>query len=66
MTSKSERGVWLRERCYRCGHWLRFPSTACPQCGENFHGRMMKQYPERSARENGTWKAYADLGKKDQ
>lgn len=32
-------GCWLRHRCYACGHQLRFASTACPQCGEDFDGR---------------------------
>jgi hypothetical protein len=46
MTSKNERGCWLRDRCYKCGHRLRFASTGCPQCGEEFHGRDIKRFPE--------------------
>lgn len=34
----NERGGWLRGQCYACGHRLRFDSTGCPQCGEEFHG----------------------------
>lgn len=34
-----ERGGWLRDQCYACGHRLRFASTGCPQCSEEFHGR---------------------------
>lgn len=47
MSNKNERGCWLRDRCYKCGHRLRFASTACPQCGEEFHGRDIKRYPDR-------------------
>ena len=39
---KSERGCWLRSQCYACGHRLRFESTACPQCGEEFQGLKVK------------------------
>lgn len=46
MTNKNERGYWLRSRCYQCGHRLRFESTDCPRCGEEFHGRAVKRYPE--------------------
>ncbi len=42
MTLKSERGSWLRGQCYACGHRLRFDSTGCPQCGEDFHGLKVK------------------------
>lgn len=42
MTSVKERGCWLRFQCYACGHRLRFASTGCPQCGEDFHGRKVK------------------------
>ena len=47
MTSKKERGSWwLRNRCYLCGHWLRFDATGCPQCGEEFDGRdAPKRFP---------------------
>ena len=47
MAKKSERGSWLRSQCYACGHRLRFDSTGCPQCGEEFHGRAVKRYPEK-------------------
>jgi len=30
---------YLWERCYACGHRLRFASTGCPQCGVTFDGR---------------------------
>lgn len=39
MTDKNEKGSWLWERCYSCGHRLRFASNGCPQCGEMFDGR---------------------------
>lgn len=39
MADRKERGCWLWERCYACGHRLRFASTGCPQCGEDFDGR---------------------------
>ena len=39
MRDIEERGCWLRERCYLCGHILRFDATGCPQCGEEFDGR---------------------------
>lgn len=42
MILKSERGSWLRGQCYACGHRLRFDSTGCPQCGEEFHGLKVK------------------------
>ena len=41
MTDRKERGCWLRGRCYMCGHELRFDSTGCPQCGEEFDGRKL-------------------------
>lgn len=45
-TNRKERGCWLRSRCYACGHTLRFQSTGCPQCGENFDGRKNpKRWP---------------------
>jgi hypothetical protein len=48
MRSSEERGCWLWSRCYACGHRLRFPSTGCPQCGEDFDGRKMpKKWPEK-------------------
>jgi hypothetical protein len=48
MSNRKERGCWLWERCYQCGHRLRFASTACPQCGEEFDGRNApKVFPER-------------------
>lgn len=28
--------MYLWERCYYCGHRLRFPSTHCPQCTKEF------------------------------
>lgn len=45
-----ERDCWLWHRCYACGHRLRFASTVCPQCGEEFDGRRQPrkgQWPER-------------------
>lgn len=39
-------GVWLRERCYSCGHRLRFEASACPQCGEEFDGREIEVFPD--------------------
>lgn len=45
--AKDTDGSWLWQRCYACGHRLRFASTGCPQCGENFDGRTMpKRWPE--------------------
>lgn len=29
-------GSYLWERCYACGHRLRFASDGCPQCGIHF------------------------------
>ena len=47
MTDRTERGSWLWSRCYKCGHRLRFDSTGCPQCGEDFDGRNApKKWPE--------------------
>lgn len=47
MTAEQERGSWLWERCYVCGHRLRFASTACPQCGHEFDGRdAPDRFPE--------------------
>ena len=40
MAKEEERGCWLWHRCYACGHELRFASTGCPQCGEDFDGRV--------------------------
>lgn len=40
-------GSYLWERCYSCGHRLRFASTGCPQCGKTFDGRTdPKKWPE--------------------
>lgn len=36
---KDDDGSYLWERCYECGHRLRFPSDGCPQCGIHFDGR---------------------------
>lgn len=48
MTDRKERGCWLWSRCYACGHRLRFSSTGCPQCGEEFDGRKQpKRWPEK-------------------
>ena len=35
----SDDGSYLWERCYSCGHRLRFDSDGCPQCGIHFDGR---------------------------
>ena len=41
-------GCYLWERCYSCGHRLRFSSSACPQCGVEFDGRKdPKRWPEK-------------------
>lgn len=29
-------GSYLWQRCYACGHRLRFASDGCPQCGIHF------------------------------
>jgi len=43
----SDDGCYLWERCYLCGHRLRFASSGCPQCGEEFDGREdPKEWPE--------------------
>lgn len=48
MTDRKERGSWLWSRCYACGHRLRFDSTGCPQCGEDFDGRNNpRKWPEK-------------------
>lgn len=40
-------GSYLWERCYDCGHRLRFASDGCPQCGIHFDGRKTpKKFPE--------------------
>jgi len=36
---QSDDGAYLWQRCYACGHRLALPSSACPQCGEEFDGR---------------------------
>ena len=40
---------YLWERCYKCGHRLRFASSGCPQCGASFDGRpnAPKTWPEK-------------------
>lgn len=38
---RTEEGSWLRSRCYACGHRLSLEATACPQCGQQFDGRVM-------------------------
>lgn len=46
--SSNDDNAYLWDRCYACGHRLRFASTACPQCGEEFNGRDdPKTWPER-------------------
>ncbi len=41
-------GCWLRDRCYACGHTLRFSASGCPQCGETFDGRDdPKRWPKK-------------------
>lgn len=48
MTRKKDEGAWLRQRCYECGHTLRFPATGCPQCGAEFDGRAApKRWPKK-------------------
>lgn len=48
MTDKKEKGAWLWQRCYACGHTLRFASNGCPQCGEEFDGRNPpKRWPKK-------------------
>lgn len=43
----TDKGSYLWERCYKCGHRLAFASTGCPQCGEDFDGRKdPKKWPE--------------------
>ncbi len=43
----SDDGSYLWERCYGCGHRLRFDSDGCPQCGIHFDGRDdPKVWPE--------------------
>jgi hypothetical protein len=37
--SNEDDGSYLWERCYACGHRLRFSSDGCPQCGIHFDGR---------------------------
>lgn len=38
--------VMLWGRCYKCGHWLLFMATGCPQCGEHFDARKQpKRWP---------------------
>ncbi len=40
-------GCYLWDRCYACGHRLRFSSSGCPQCGTTFDGREdPKTWPE--------------------
>lgn len=31
-----DEGSFLWQRCYACGHRLRFASDGCPQCGIHF------------------------------
>jgi len=46
--AKKDDGSYLWERCYDCGHRLRFASDGCPQCGIHFDGRKdPKKWPER-------------------
>lgn len=46
--TQKDDGCYLWERCYKCGHRLRFSSSACPQCGITFDGRDdPKKWPER-------------------
>ena len=48
MSNSIDDGAYLWERCYACGHRLRFASTGCPQCGEQFDGRKdPKRWPEK-------------------
>lgn len=48
MTDRKEKGSWLWERCYACGHRLALASTGCPQCNEMFDGRKEpKRWPEK-------------------
>lgn len=37
--STDDDDLWVRHRCYTCGHHLRFRATCCPQCNERFDGR---------------------------
>lgn len=32
-------GSYMWERCYSCGHRLRFSADGCPKCGIHFDGR---------------------------
>lgn len=48
MSNSINDGAYLWGRCYRCGHWLHFASTGCPQCGEQFDGRNEpKRWPKK-------------------
>jgi len=48
MRRKDDDASYLWDRCYRCGHWLRFASTGCPQCGVTFDGRAdPKRWPNK-------------------
>ncbi len=40
---------YLWERCFKCGHRLRFASDGCPQCGADLSARKdpPKRWPEK-------------------
>jgi hypothetical protein len=47
-TRQADGGAYLWERCYYCGHRLRFSATGCPQCGMIFDGRRdPKKWPDK-------------------
>jgi len=46
--SDKDDGSYLWDRCYGCGHILRFSSDGCPQCGIHFDGRdEPEKWPKR-------------------
>lgn len=40
-------GLYLADRCWSCGHRLRFMASHCPQCNVAMKAKDPKKFPEK-------------------